>query len=360
MNKLSGQKLYAPAAKILVVDDNEFNLTLTHELLSLLKLQVQTAFSGREAIELIQQHEFDLVLMDYLMPEMDGIATAAAIRNLAEAYRSLPIIALTANEAPDNRTLLLSNAFNDLIVKPLDFQVLTEMLKKWLPTDKMKAAPETTRSDSPKNKSDNFWERIAAIGDINTEIGLSRVSGLQALYRDALTLFHRKLPTDCEKMQKDLNERYAHGFAISVHAIKSTLAAIGAMSLSQAAFRLETAGKNKDLAYCEIHFPAFKNSLLLLHKRLSGIFTDAGKSSAGKTGDIAEQKKSIQAALRAADHFDSDAGSKLITGLLAFDFGEPFNSLLNEADCAFHDFDYEGAIAVLQQIQSAIRFLPKK
>jgi len=129
--------LYAPNANILVVDDNAFNLRVAEGLLELFKINTETAFSGKEAIGLVQKNNFDLVFMDHMMPEMDGAEAVGIIRKLGGKYKSLPIIALTADAVQGAKEMFLSSGFNGFISKPIDIQELNEILREWLPPEKI-------------------------------------------------------------------------------------------------------------------------------------------------------------------------------------------------------------------------------
>jgi signal transduction histidine kinase/DNA-binding NarL/FixJ family response regulator len=141
--------LYAPNASILIVDDNEINLKVAEGLLGLFKISVKTAFSGKEAISMVQKNDFDIVFMDHMMPEMDGIEATGEIRKLGAQYEKLPIIALTANTVQGVKEIFLSNGFNEFISKPIKIQELNEILREWLPPEKIE---EKTRPalDAPQ------------------------------------------------------------------------------------------------------------------------------------------------------------------------------------------------------------------
>jgi signal transduction histidine kinase/CheY-like chemotaxis protein len=135
--------LFAPGAEILVVDDNEFNLRVAEGLLDLFGIKTKTSSSGREAVGLVQKNEFDIVFMDHMMPDMDGIEATGKIRELGEKYKTLPIIALTANAVQGVKEMFLSNGFSGFISKPIDIQELNEVLREWLPPDKIEEKPQS-------------------------------------------------------------------------------------------------------------------------------------------------------------------------------------------------------------------------
>lgn len=134
----SEQAFTAPEAKILIVDDNAVNLKIATGLLRPFQLQVEVADSGRKAIELVEKKDYDLVFMDHMMPEMDGVETTARIRSkVGPKYQQLVIIALTANAVNGAKNIFLSSGMQDFLSKPIEMDKLTQVLKRWLPKDKI-------------------------------------------------------------------------------------------------------------------------------------------------------------------------------------------------------------------------------
>lgn len=126
----------APEAEILVVDDNSINLTVTEGLLEPMQMKIDTALSGKIAIDKISQKHYDLIFMDHMMPELDGVETTRIIRRMHPEYNDVPIIALTANAVDGARNLFLDEGMNDFIPKPIELPVIVEKLKTWLPAEK--------------------------------------------------------------------------------------------------------------------------------------------------------------------------------------------------------------------------------
>lgn len=124
----------APEARILIVDDNEINRMVAEEMLKPLQLQMDTASDGRQALEMIQQKTYDLVLMDHLMPVMNGVEAVEALRKLDGAYyRTLPVIALTGNTGKDQQEEYLRAGMSDYLSKPIDMTDIYQKVRKWIP-----------------------------------------------------------------------------------------------------------------------------------------------------------------------------------------------------------------------------------
>jgi signal transduction histidine kinase/CheY-like chemotaxis protein len=124
----------APGAKVLAVDDSAVNLTVLKGLLQPYRMQLDFCLSGEKAVDLVRRHSYDLVFMDHMMPGMDGIEAAAAIRN-KEGGSAIPIIALTANAISGMREMFLENGFNDYLSKPIDMVKLDKLVAIWIRED---------------------------------------------------------------------------------------------------------------------------------------------------------------------------------------------------------------------------------
>jgi signal transduction histidine kinase/CheY-like chemotaxis protein len=131
----------APGARVLIVDDLATNLRITKALLAPHKLQIDTCLSGAEAVQLVRKNKYDLILMDHMMPDMDGVETARAIRALEKERQEqagcagegqIPIIALTANAIAGMKEMFLQNGFSDYLSKPIEIGKFNEIVEKWL------------------------------------------------------------------------------------------------------------------------------------------------------------------------------------------------------------------------------------
>ncbi len=146
------QSFEAPDAHILVVDDNEMNLMVVKKLLSETKIQLDTALSAKECLRLTQDQHYDAILMDHLMPEMDGIQCFHALRTQPGGLcQDVPVIALTANAGSDNQLLYRKEGFSGYLAKPVSGALLEAAVLSILPKELVKLSEEDIQSEIGKD-----------------------------------------------------------------------------------------------------------------------------------------------------------------------------------------------------------------
>jgi CheY-like chemotaxis protein len=118
-----------PNLRVLIVDDIEINVQIAAEMLEAFDIHADTALSGAEALELVSKNEYDVIFMDHMMPEMDGIEATAHIRAMGGRYAAMPIIALTANAANNAEQLFMRSGFSGFLSKPLEFSTLARCIR---------------------------------------------------------------------------------------------------------------------------------------------------------------------------------------------------------------------------------------
>lgn len=249
----------AEDAHILLVDDNSLNLLVAQELLKPLQLQIDTAENGKDAVAMVQERHYDLVLMDHMMPVMDGIEATKAIRALPEPqYQNLPVIALTANAMVNAQKEFANAGMNGFVAKPIDFQMICNQLRKWLPKDMVH---ELTREEAEKILSDET-DTTDSITDTSTgssaenpagfrfENGLPYCGSEEAL-KQIIQIFYNTIDSKSKKIEQCLKEQLIKDYTIEVHALKSSALLIGAPGLSEAAKELEMYGNAQNLAALE-------------------------------------------------------------------------------------------------------------
>jgi CheY-like chemotaxis protein len=140
----------AADANVLVVDDIDINLDVCAAMLQSFDIKPDLAQSGKSALELVGGKVYDLIFMDHMMPEMDGLETTRRIRESGGVYETIPIIALTANVIHGAPQMFRENHFTDFLAKPIEFDALNRCLRTWLPPEKI--TDKSKRSQSPVNR----------------------------------------------------------------------------------------------------------------------------------------------------------------------------------------------------------------
>ena len=230
----------AETAKILVVDDNSLNLTVAKGLLEPLNMQVETATSGNEAVEKISETMYDLILMDHMMPEIDGIETTHIIRRFHPEYDRVPIIALTANAVGDVKSMFIKEGMNDFVAKPIEVRVLVTKIRQWLPKGKVKKRSISVKKEEQKKSS------LPQIPGLNVKDALKLI-GSEKLFMDILKDYYLAIPKKARLIQSYKDNGEWHNYTIEVHALKSASKQIGAYELSDQAAALEAAGNAGDI-----------------------------------------------------------------------------------------------------------------
>lgn len=239
--KAQNKVFVAPDAKILIVDDNTVNLKVAVSLLEPYKMQIETAISGKEAIEKIGNKKYDIVFMDHMMPGLDGVDTTHVIRRYHPEYNEIPIIALTANAVAGMKEFFISEGMNDFIPKPIDLSVFVDKILKWLPKDKIIEVKDDIKADSAKSST-------LKIDGLDVEYAI-KLLGNEKIFRKILEEYYNTI----EKKSKLIAEYESTGevkaYTIEVHALKSASRQVGALTLADKCEKLEYAGKNNDIDY---------------------------------------------------------------------------------------------------------------
>jgi PAS domain S-box-containing protein len=281
----------APDADVLIVDDFSNNLLVAEGLLVPYKMRVSTCLSGREAVELARKRPFDLILMDHMMPEMDGIEAAHAIRAVnAEYCRTVPIVALTANAVSGMREIFLKNGFNDFIAKPIEMSKLDAVLKKWIPAEKRRSVSEEER----KSEERKFWGRpsesaappdaaLPEIEGVDAAAGVARIGGSPKRYLELLAAFQKDAESGFSLLASEPDAASLRLFTTQVHGLKSALANIGADDLSRTAALLENAARREDISAIRENLAPFRDRLTALTERIAEIAGAAPEETPDET-----------------------------------------------------------------------------
>jgi len=289
--------IHAPGANVLVVDDNTVNLNVAVGILRLFRIDAHTAASGREAIELVEKNDFDLVFMDHRMPGMTGIEATREIRKLGH---TMPIVALTASAVIGAKEMMIDAGMDDYLPKPIVRAELNHILKKWIPKEKQEEPPSafTPGAEDDAEENRELWEKFKKIEGLSLMRGLDRVGNQTAVYEKTLRLMVQEIEKGSQILIEYVSAEDLSTFRIQVHSLKGSLANIGAMELSEKAYELEAASDSDERAYLIASLPEFLEGLFSLNARIKEAFTSTHKVS--ETAEIPPGLAQIFEELKAA------------------------------------------------------------
>ena len=241
----------APKAKALLVDDNLINLQVLSGLIMPYEMEISMVTNAKDAIKEVETETYDIVFMDHMMPDMDGMEATAIIRDKdGDYYKNLPIIALTANAVNGAREMYLANGFNGYVSKPMDMSSLERALKANLPDDKIELTDaEYIENDiSVRDTEEAHVVSGADTDSIDINVGVSYIGD----WNNYLSILAKYVEISEEKKaayNRLFNEKKWKEYIIEVHALKSSSMTIGAVKLAEMARKLEVLGRAGDISY---------------------------------------------------------------------------------------------------------------
>ena len=319
--------------RVLVVDDNKINRKVALGMLKPYGFELMGAESGMEALELVEKYKFDIIFMDHMMPEMDGVETTRRIREeYGENGRYPVIIALTANAMDRGKDLFLNNGFEDFLPKPVDRRVMHQMLSKWIEDDRKISVTDNTvdKSISLDDISGVFIKGISIVD------ALENHTGTLDDYLEILKLFYMEGMSKIGYFEELVEREDWTNYRIEVHGLKGAAANIGALELSQEAKVHEVAATENNSQYIvdnfEVLIDMYKTLLdeiknvLDKQKRLNDINTEREEI------DNEELKIRVDKALAYIANFRSKECQKEISELLEFELSAEIRKVLEEVE----------------------------
>lgn len=383
--EIATHKFTTQGVKALIVDDNLMNLKVMEGILRKYNISVVTANSGKACLQVIEDRDFDLVFMDHMMPEMDGVETLHRIRAMAgNYYRTVPIVALTANTIAGAREMFLEEGFNDFIEKPVENSVLERLLLRNLSEDKVvyesegaeveeavsdpkKSVPgeaqkpeetkqsvlaeqpteveetsaetEAARVDVDKEvvetgqtesaQAENVAVETDTIGDLDKNMGVT-FCGSEESWIEILKVCGDTAKENKDSLQNFFDTKNWKEYTILIHGVKSSMKTIGAMPLSEMAKALEMAGKEDNEEYILEHH----DEMMKEYDRVDAFLHASPRLYEQKTEEQLQKEAEEQK-------------QKVYTEISE----EAFDEKIAELETAMFDFDGDKMKNILQELQ---------
>ena len=345
------ERFTAPDARVLAVDDNDMNLMVFVSLIKQTGVKIDTAESGDEGIALAEKNKYDMIFLDHMMPEKDGIETLQEIKKDRDGMNAAtPVICLTANAIQGAKEKYISAGFDDYLTKPIDPLKLEEVMLTYIPEElvsKYEADDESACTD----ETGALPEVLGMLegSPIDIKEGLAN-SGSPESYMELLKIFYASFDAKSEEISRYYEDRNIKDYTIKVHALKSSARIIGATGFGEEAQKLEDAGKAGDIDYIRDHHEHLVDGYMKLRDILSPLFpeeeADPDKPVAG-----AEMMSAVFEKLKAAAaDMDCDCLEEIFEEADAYNIPENDRKLYEKVKYAADQFDYEAISNLLQHI----------
>jgi CheY-like chemotaxis protein/HPt (histidine-containing phosphotransfer) domain-containing protein len=335
----------APDAKILVVDDTPMNLNVFKGLLKPTQIQITTATSGEECLEILKNETFDVVLLDHLMPGMDGIETMAHIK---EGFPGLPVYALTANNQPDAEAFYKSNGFLGYLTKPIDSMAMEKAIMAHLGDKVLERPASEMNVNEPTDLSENLqW--IKEVEGINTEDGI-RASGGVSVYEISLKDFYETIDSNAKAIEDALNNNDIKLFTIKVHALKTSARIVGANELSKLAEDLEDAGKKNIIDFISGNAPVLLEMYRAFKTKMARLeYEKIEESDDDKPEvDAAELKDAYEALTLLVEQMDYDGCEMVISEIKSYKLEAKDAEKFDKLEAALKKYDWDTMEEILK------------
>lgn len=242
----------APEAKILAVDDLPVNLLVIANLLKETRIKIDTAGSGRECMDKCSQQKYDLILMDHMMPEMDGVLTFEKLHgDKSSPNFETPVIMLTANALAGMREQYMDVGFADYVSKPVRGAKLEEAIRRNLPESLIKPASPEIPAEAVSTEPSGFADICGAVPELNVNAALQYCCGSAELLNDLLHDFTEN--DHFSDLKAAFEEKRWEDYRRHAHSLKSTSLMIGLTGLSERARASELALKGGCTEFAELN-----------------------------------------------------------------------------------------------------------
>ncbi len=276
------KRFTAPDANILVVDDVEINLQVFSNLLKETKVSVDTALSGKKCISLATEKQYDIIFMDHMMPEMNGVETRKELsRTPDNKNENTPVIMLTANALTGMKEKYMEEGFADYLSKPIDGAELEKMILKYLPQEKICDDSHTDdftgQTQAAASEMESEQEELKPLEILKSKIpnmdisaAIAYCAGSEEFYLEMLKNYSESGKK--EKLEKFFEEQDWENYQVDVHSLKSVSRTLGLMDMGDMAEKLEAAAKNRELDYIQAHHQEAMEYLEKITGYISDIF----------------------------------------------------------------------------------------
>ncbi len=354
---ISNMKLYGTS--VLVADDNLINLRVAHGILSYYGLVVDTASSGKEALELCRTKKYDFVFMDQMMPEMDGIEAMREVRKLNTHYQKGgvgKIIVLTADAIKGARETLIKQGFDEYLGKPINVAQLERLFIRYIPSNRITYEDASDTSDSSDSGLSGLENKLMGI---DVAMGITNCGGKFEDYLKILKITYDYGEKQLGELKSAWEAKDYETYIIKIHSIKSTSLNIGATGISAMARSQEEEGRAGNFAYIDKHMQEFQDDYRKLLETVKNLLLEHNIISLDSEENNAEASmldatmllrlyKNIE---RCIDQFDFAKVFEVLEETKKCKVPDKHKEILQKLDALMEDLDVDAIKELLSSIK---------
>lgn len=346
---------------LLVVDDNGMNRMVFMAALADLDLVVDEASSGAQCIEMACDKYYDMIFMDIMMPEMNGIETYKNLQaNADNKCANTPVVALTADGSDDMRKQIDDAGFADFLGKPVFFDDICDVMRKHIPGIDDILSPEVSDGETDESQLtvDDGAEDIILpdIDGFDWEAAQTHFKNRQVLW-EFVRHFYKNYKSTAARIQRvydsidDTDGNSVNTYRIEVHALKSNAALFGNEVLSDMNRQLEEAAESGDVSFIRRMHPAMMDEWERCMISLSEYLTESDKELMSDAGWIFSMLSMLEMALEEMDYDKADA---IMKDVMTYSYDEKFARDINELDVLISNLENAAAIAKIHDILAGL------
>lgn len=341
----------APDARVLVVDDNQTNLLVFRNLLKETELQVDTSDSGVEALDMIKDTVYDIIFLDHMMPDMDGIEVMQRIISSDDHMNvGVPVIALTANAIVGARETYIGAGFTDYLSKPIIPEKLEKLISDYLPKEKIKVGQrkETTN----KKASIKYQESLPMIEGVDWEYARLHLGNSEAILTtvenvynsieldaDELTEYYARIINS--RLNNEEDNDAIDSFRIKVHSLKSTATLLGFLPIAGTAATLEYAARDGEIEKVVDITPHFLSDYRAYKTKLEAVVAKKDDSEKKEITDKNEVVNIVNELKEKISVFDVHGADLALEKVKSYKYNKDIDNLLSKLSGAVSNLDID-------------------
>ncbi|MDR0651769.1 MAG: response regulator [Synergistaceae bacterium] len=337
-------------SEIMLVDDNDINLMVESELLRQYGVEPDCAEGAKEAFERVKDKRYDIIFMDHMMPEINGIEATKVLRARPGWTQTVPIIALTANAVTGMKEMYIACGMNDYISKPIEIPELNRILRKWLPEDKILM----TERDEGRLISNPVLRRLASVLDVKQ--ALQNIGGSEQAYLGIIDAFMTSAPEKLARMSSLVERDDFDNLRMDMHSCRSSLANIGAFEMSEEARRIESDAESHNYVFMKNGFREFSSRLealfTFIRDIVSGVSEDdgSGEDASRVKGSVEVLRNMLEDVRVMIDNLEHDSAMENMDKITLESYGGDLDRRLFQVRAAIDSFNYDRAADMIATI----------